>query len=39
MVLTDTTYAVTDLAKHFASGRAEWDILFHKNVAQSATFL
>ncbi len=38
-LVSDTSYVVTDLAEHFASGRAEDPMLFHKNVAQSATFL
>jgi hypothetical protein len=35
----DTSYAVTDLAEHFASGRAEDSSLFHKKFALHANFL
>ncbi len=35
----DLSYAIPDPEKHFASGRAEEDKLFHKNVALCATFL
>jgi hypothetical protein len=35
----DTRYAITDPGEHFASGRAEETIFFHKTVAQSATVL
>jgi len=33
MRVNDTTYAVTRLEADIASGRAELDILFHKNLA------
>jgi len=37
--VNDTRYAVTDLAAHFASGRADQDILLHKHVGLCATCL
>jgi hypothetical protein len=35
----ERSYAVTDLAEHFASGRAEDPSLFHKKFARGADFL
>jgi hypothetical protein len=37
--INNRSYAVTDPEKHFASGRAEDSIFFHKTVAQRATVL
>jgi hypothetical protein len=37
--VNNTSYEVTDLAEHFASGRAEDSILFHKTFAFCANVL
>jgi len=39
LLFYDTTYAVPSLEVDIASGRAERDILFHKNLAHRAKFL
>jgi hypothetical protein len=37
--ISDTTYAILPVAGYVASGKVEDFMLFHKNVAHSATFL